>query len=282
MFQPDSRTFALSAGFCACLFLAAAQDQNSSRRLSLAEQEDFLRTAKVVERHTISEGVTGPVRATLERDGFRHDAEIQTIEVSKTQFEGRRGSEMNFRDSYKYNVAAYELAKLLGIEDMFPPSVDRRVSGSSAALTWWVDDVLMTETKRLRDKTSPPDLDRWNAQMHVVRVFDQLIFNTDRNTGNLVIDKNWDIHMIDHTRAFRIRHDLQGKENLARCDRGLLAKMRELNQQTLKETMGKLLTGMEIDGLLARRDKIVQFFEEKIKEKGEAAVLYDRPRLGSS
>ena len=42
-----------------------------------------------------------------------------------------------------------------------------------------------------------------------VRMFDQLIYNVDRNLGNLVIDKNWTIWMIDHSRAFRLLDEHQ-------------------------------------------------------------------------
>ena len=34
--------------------------------------------------------------------------------------------------------------------------------------------------------------------------------------------------------------------------------------------------------LLARRDKIVKFFEDQIAAKGEAAVLFDLPRVGQA
>jgi hypothetical protein len=117
--------------------------------------------------------------------------------------------------------------------------------------------------------------EKWNRQMLIVRVFDQLIANTDRNVGNIVITKNWDLWMIDHTRAFRIYHDLREAKNLAKCDRALLIALRGLNKQDLKQRMGNYLTGLEIDGLLARRDKIVKIFEDKIAREGEAEVLYD-------
>ena len=262
-------------------FLAAGLLLSTSfgwpQKLSQAEEEEFLRTGKVVERHNLGKGVTNSVRLTLEKDGFQHDAHLQTIDETKTQFEGSRGTEMNFRDSWKFNVAAYELGKLLGIDDMIPPSVERKDRGSTGAYTWWVDDILMDETKRLHDKIQPPDPERWNNQMFVVHVFDQLIYNTDRNLGNLIINKDWKIWMIDHTRAFRIRRDLREAKNLKKCDRGLLAKLRELNKDGIKKAMGKYVTGMEIDGLLARRDRIVKFFDDEVKTKGEGAVLYDRP-----
>ena len=259
-----------------CAAFAWAEDP-AAKKLSLAEQEEFLRTAQVVDRHNLGQGVTNSVRLTLEKDGLKHDAHLQTIDETKTQFEGTRGVEMNFRDSWKFNCAAYELAKLLGIADMIPPSIERKDRGSTGAFTWWVDDIQMSEAKRIHDKVEPPDLERWKNQMFAVRVFDQLIFNTDRHLNNLIIDKNWKIWMIDHTRAFRIRRDLLAPKNLAKCDRGLLAKMRELDKSTLKQAMGKHLTGMEIDGLLARRDRIVKFFDDEVKAKGEGVVLYDRP-----
>ncbi len=272
------RTRPAAAAFCfAAVFYLAANAQNT---LTLSDQEDFLRTANIIEApRDINKGVTNSRYAALEKAGIKHRVHIQTIDEAKAQFQSRRGTEMNFKDSYKFNIAAYELAKLLGIADMVPPSVERRQAGNTASFTWWVDDVIMDETQRIRDHVQPPDLDRWNRQMHIVRVFDQLIYNTDRNVGNLLIDKNWNIWMIDHTRAFRMMKDLPSARNLAQCDRQMLARLRALDRATVQDTIGapRLLTRMEIDGLLARRDKIVKYFDEQVKIKGERAVLYDRP-----
>jgi hypothetical protein len=113
--------------------------------------------------------------------------------------------------------------------------------------------------------------------MYVVRVFDQLLFNTDRNLQNLLITPDWKLWMIDHTRCFRLRTDLAAPKNLVRCDRKLLARMRELTKESLKTELGDLLRGNEIDGLLARRDKIVAFFDAKIARDGEDRVLFDLP-----
>jgi hypothetical protein len=256
--------------------LAAQTGGPAPRRLSQAEQEEFLRKAEVKDRRALREGVTESSRLTLEKDGFRHDAHFQKINESRTNFESRRGSEMNFKDSWKFNVAAYELAKLLGIDDMIPPSVERKHGGSTGAFTWWIDNVLMDEKKRTQEKTTPPDLQEWNAQMWVVRVFDQLIYNTDRNLGNLIITKDWKLWMIDHTRAFRARTDLLNPKNLTRCDRKLLARLRELDKPALKKRLRPYLNGLEIDGVVARGRAIVKFFDEAVEEKGEGAVLYDR------
>lgn len=254
-----------------------AQDQKPvPRKLTRAEQEEFLRTAEVKSRRTLAEGVTASERLTLEKDGFRHDAHFQKIDESKTEFQSTRGSEMNFKDSWKFNVVAYELAKMLGIADTIPPSVERKFGGNTGAMTWWIDDVAMDERKRVRDKITPPNLTDWNEQMLVVRVFDQLIYNTDRNLGNLIITADWKLWMIDHTRAFRTRTDLLAPKNLRRCDRKLLASLRELDKPALQKNLHLYLIGTEMDGLLARSRAIVKIFDAAVKEKGEAAVLYDR------
>jgi hypothetical protein len=125
---------------------------------------------------------------------------------------------------------------------------------------------------------TPADLNLGNQQMYLCRVFDQLIYNTDDNLGNVLITKDWKIWLIDHTRAFRLMKTLENSKNLVQCDRKLLTKMRELNKETLQQKLGHYLTKPEIEGILPRRDLIVKFFDEQVAQKGEAAVLFDMDR----
>jgi hypothetical protein len=271
-----SRRLAVASLLAWALPLPAQEEKPVPRRLTQEEKEDFLRTAEVKGYRTLDRGVTLSLRLTLEKNGFRHDAHFQKIDQSKSRFESKDGSELNFKDTWKFNVAAYELAKLLGIDDMIPPSIERKYGGDTGAFTWWVDDVLMDEQKRTRDKVSPPEATDWNHQISVIRVFDQLIYNTDRNQGNIIITTDWNLRMIDHTRAFRTRTDLLAAKNLRYCDRKLLERMRELDKPALQKALRHYLIGTEINGLLARCRAIVKIFDEAVKEKGEGAVLYNR------
>ncbi len=244
---------------------------------SREEKEDFLRRADIVRSEVIPGGTTRSERATLRDARGTHDAHIQQIDVSATKFEGVGGQwELNFRDTYKFNVAAYIMDRLLGM-NMIPPTVDRKIGKRPAAVTWWIDDVLMDEKERLRrgEKPPVPDRDRWNRQIHIVRVFDQLIANKDRNLGNIVITRSWDVWIIDHTRAFRAYKELLDPDDLVRCDRALLEAMRRLDKPTLVDRLGAYLTNMEIDCLLARRDRIVKYFDVQAAGEGGGAVLYD-------
>ena len=261
----------------AILFVAASLSlaQDPPKKLSVQQMEEFLKGAKVVDIKSLSTGVTNSQRADLSDGVITHHAHIQSIDESKSVFQGDRGAELNFRDTWKYNVAGYKLAQMLGIDDMVPPSVERSVAGKTSSLTWWIEDSMM-EVDRQKKKVAIPDKDKWNREMHVVRVFDQLIYNTDRNLQNLMIDKEFRIWMIDHTRAFRRYPDLKEKKDLQMCDRALLEHLRTLNAQQL-QALKPYVADPEIKGLLARRDKIVQIFDQLVQEKGEAAVLYDRP-----
>lgn len=260
----------------ASICLAAAISLNATH-LTNDQIEAFLRDARIIGTKKLTMGVTNSSKASMDDGVMQHDAHVQTIDEFKQKFETVRGTEINFRDSYKYNVAAYELAKMLDL-NMVPPSIERKASGAMAAVTWWVDDAAMTELTRYKEKLSAPDSTDWNKQMNNVRVFDQLIYNTDRNLGNLVITKDWKIWMIDHTRAFRMAKNCPNTKLMRQVDRNLLQSLRNLNKEDLTARLNKYLTRMEIEGILARRDQIVSFFDQQIAANGEPAILFESPR----
>jgi hypothetical protein len=237
-------------------------------KLTLEEQEAFLLKAKVIRTRGVNKGVTGTLRATLSDGTLTHDASIQTIDEYMTEFKSNRGVELNFRDTWRYNVAAYRLDRLLEL-NMIPPSVERGHQGKPASYTWWVDEVLMDESERIKTKRAAPDINAWNEQMWHVRFFDQLIYNVDRNLGNLVIDKNWTIWMIDHSRAFRLHREIKSPGNLAKLDRGVFGRLKALNEATLRATMKDYLTVSEIRSLLNRRDDIVA----RLEKAGPSALI---------
>jgi len=244
--------------------------------LTCAEIESYLKTAKVLSQKGISVGITAPSRAMLDNGTLQHAASIQTVDIKKTTFEGSRGTELNFRDAWQFDVAGYELAKMLRL-NMVPPYVERRVAGKDAAVSWWINDAMM-EKDRYQKKIAPPEPGKWNEQMYAARIFHELIADTDFNMTNMLITKDWRVWLIDFTRAFRLTKTIADPKQLTRADRTLLTSMRELTQSGAQQALGRWLSKMEIEGLLARRDQIVQFFDREVAAKGEDAVLYDLPR----
>ena len=250
--------------------VTASTEIITGSKLSIEQMEQFLLNAQVKRTKGVSKGIAGTIRATLSDGKMTHDAHITTIDEEKPRFEGTRGVELNFRDTYRFDIGAWRLGRMLGLASMIPISVDRRYQGKSGTFTWWVDNVLMDEETRMKKHMTPPDNDAWGLQMYIVRVFDQLIYNTDRNLGNLLIDKSWHLWMIDHTRAFRLHRNLENVKNLVKGDRVLLDNLKALNQETLDRELKGFVRPAEIKGMLARRDLILQFFEKQ----GQAS-LYD-------
>lgn len=260
--------------------LAQAPAPSSVPTLSCAEIETFLKTAKVGAQRTLPVGVTVPSRALLDDGRLKHEAVIQTVDVAKLSHPTPTGTELNFRDAWQFNVAGYELAKMLKL-NMVPPYVERTVAGVSASVTWMVPDVVM-ERDRVLKKISPPEMETWNAQVLASRLFHELIADTDVNMTNLLITKDWRLWLIDFTRAFRLTKKLQEPERLTAVDRTLLAAVRSLTRADMEARLRRWIDRPRIDAVLARRDLLVRLIDERIAAQGEAAVLYDFPRTSEA
>lgn len=254
----------------ACAPLAA--QAVTASQLSREQQEHFLLNAQIIDSKRLSQGITGSQRATLSDGRITHDAHIQTIDEFSPRKKTDHGLEVNFRDSYKFNVAAYRLDKLLGL-NMVPVSVERKVGSKMASVTWWVDDVLMEEKDRYLKGIDPPDSDAWNRQMYQARAFSQLVANTDPNLGNFLITKQWKLWAIDFTRAFRSHKNLLDRKQLTCIDPKFHEALKTLSEDAIKREIGSLLSDWEMEGLLARRHKIVEFFERKATDEGVAQAF---------
>ena len=271
-----SLVLAVCALSVALLGEASAQPTVASPPLpDVVGRAEFLRTARVIRSVGLATGVTSPYRLTLTDGVVTHDASFQAVNerVNKADF-GARGVEFNFADSHHFNLAASQLAGMLGVDDMMPVTVHRTWNGREGTITWWVDDVI-DERTRLKEKREPPNTAIWRQQNFRMRVFAALVGDTDRNLGNILIGTtDWKLWMIDFTRAFRLHAAPKSTEGLSQIDRSLLARLRRLDAAQVRETTSHCLNGYEVDALMKRRDAIVAHYDRLIAEKGAAAVLY--------
>jgi hypothetical protein len=261
---------------CAVAVLPAlGQAANDGSDFTDQQKADFLMKAKVIKSKQTAKGVTQPYQVTLSDGTVTHDGDFQAIHEDKPQMQFANGTtEFNFKDYWEFNIAGYELAKLLGMDNMVPVTVERSWEGKRGSLSWWVPNVMMDEGDRTQKKLTSPDPDSWNKQMYKIRVFDELVYDTDPNLTNVLITKDWKIWRIDFTRAFRTWKKLKSPENLVMCDKTLFDKLKALNEDDLKNATKKYLSGAQVKAVMARRDLIVDQFNKLVAQKGEAAVLY--------
>lgn len=229
---------------------------------SLQEVEDALRTAKIVKSKDLGTGVTRPLKFTLDNGQFEFHACFKSVDERRsgvTRLE--TGLEVDFKDSWKYEVAAYELDKLLGL-GMVPVTVERYFDGKEGSVQLWVENA-MTEKERKAKQMEPPDPADWNRQIAKVRVFDNLIYNIDRNLGNVMITSDWKIYMIDHSRSFKNLDELKSPKDLKLFSLSLIDALGKLDEPNLTAHCGQYLSSTEIKTLIKRRDLILQYYTQQ-------------------
>ncbi len=237
-----------------------------------AELERFLAEAEVVARRPLGTGVTLSHRLTLTLDGTTHQAVWKTIDLFRPLQRFEQGPpELGFRDSYRNEVAAYELDKLLDL-GLVPVTVERRLGGERGSLQLWIEDA-MTEADRRLGGHRPPDGKAWSDQVARARIFHQLVFDADyKNASNLLIDPDFKLWVVDNSRAFRTQSHLIDRDYLERFPEPVLAALRRLDEEILKTRLRRWLTREQRRALLARRDLLL----ERAAELGAAAGREER------
>lgn len=239
--------------------------------------EKFLETADIIdyEQQRGREAVTRPWELSLKKDGV----------TKKGLWKNAEGRMRGFVENWRWEIAAYRLDKLLGL-NMISPTVEKKFKGKRGSCQLWVDYWIKLVDKNEQNFEVPSDKALAFSRANYLRwAFDNLIANEDRHTGNVFITKDWRIILPDHSRAFRTSKKFtknliyteehkEGPKIMKELPRVFVSKLESLNFDLIKESVGEYLTKKEINALLLRRDLIIQFIDERIKRLGEDNVLY--------
>jgi hypothetical protein len=224
-----------------------------------AQMEAHLRNADIVSMEDIGTGVTRPQRAHLK------PAEPFESLAWKPLPPGRRSGHW---ESYKSEIAAYELDKLLRM-NMVPPAVERVVDGQSGAAIMWLSSLKSVKQSGGKVPGGPV----WGRATRRMLTFDNLIGNPDRNAGNILIGPPGELLLIDHSRAFITDEDLPRK--VERVDAELWDRIQALTRDDLVRALGSWIDGDAIDAMLARRTRMSDAVDKLIAKKGRALVIVD-------
>lgn len=222
-----------------------------------AAMEAHLRTAEIVSMRDIGTGVTHPRIATL-----RPDTPFGSL-VWKVLPPARRNG---YWESYKSEIAAYQLDRLLELH-MVPPAVVREIDGATGVAIMWIDGTRSVADMGGKVPTGP----QFGTPLRRMQMFDNLIGNPDRNAGNILIDGADRIILIDHSRAFVDSAKLPFP--FERVDASLYSALKSLTRTQLSAALSQWLDGHAIDAMLERRDEIVRRVDDLVKRRGTAAVI---------
>ncbi len=241
---------------------------------------EALRTGDIIEREQMSRGVANNIKLVLEfkdsrcKKAVRFNAVMRLIDVTEKEKTGSQRMVVKYRDSYIFEAAAYELSEVLGIGRV-PPTAERYAGEVGSSVQIWMEGTAPEDIMLKEGRLRPPDKSSWWKQKAIMWVLDALIANTDRNQGNLLIDEDWNLWLIDHTRAFRETSVLFDIEHLDLCERKLWTALQETDDEAIRERLEPYLTSAELTKLFLRKQKLIKHFDKRIKKHGEAKILYN-------
>lgn len=227
--------------------------------------ERWLEQAEVVSIEDLDTGITNPRRVTLRKDGVELRAVFKQLSTD-FDIQNRRRA-LNESDRFEYELAAYKLDRLLGL-DMVPVTVPRTINGRRGVLQFWVDGS-MNLRKMLEQKLQPKGWCGAEPQYNLMNVFDVLIHNTDRTQENALFTQEWMLVLIDHTRAFptHLKNPALLYHSEVQVPPALAERLMTLNREMLQQALGPYLHRRQIDALLKRRDQLLNEYRARAGDR---------------
>ena len=236
----------------------------------------FLTDAEIVgEPETFDEAaLTGPLRITLTdgdrtfRAGFKHE------DPRDPEFRFSAGREVEqARDSYRHEIAAYELDRMLGL-DIVPPCVERKIGSRTGSLCFWVEGS-MTEAERRERGLQPSNPATYKGQLREIELFEQFIADLDySDLRNLIVDEKLRIHKVDSSMAFDPNPDLLTGLYSSKLSRRLIKALEALDKKEMNETLKPWLHKDQLGSLWERRKRILKRAQQLVGDYGEERALY--------
>lgn len=234
---------------------------------------DFLEHAEVVAEKPIGGGITHPLKLTLRRDGVEIHAIFRHLFRYERHVKVEGDLHPYFFDSYKFEVAAYHLARLLEL-DRIPPVIYAEYGDRKGSLQVWIEDALTEKKRRDKNMAFPPEYRQTYEQQQML-FFDLLVWNFDRHEGNYLYDAGWNLWYIDHTRTFRADPYPPQPERLVQIPRKLWRRFAALDKKDFEQVLRPHLNTMQRHMFHQRRKRLLHYLETLIAERGEAAVLLE-------
>ena len=226
------------------------------------EMEAHLAKAEVARTEETKVGVTRPRHVFLKPGGPFGEMAFKPLPP---------GTYGGYRESYKSEIAAYELDKLLEL-NMVPPTIERTIDGKVGAAVMSISGTKSFKELGGAPKAAPRYLAKWNRELVLAKMFDDLIANEDPDLGNWLVDSEFNAILIDHSRSFgngkRLTHEL------TRFHKGFWDRITALTeQQVASSTVGRWLDEGQIRAMFERRTEMQKVLDKLVKRNAAQAFV---------
>jgi hypothetical protein len=260
----DEGKFDFFAGPAVAAAQSSAERPRNEGPQTPEEIEKFLRTSTPMVVVPGAAGRTDPWRVRLESDGITRWAQFKYINRPRPE---------PIPDSFRYELAAYELNKSLGL-GLVPPAVERTINDTTGSLQAFLENVIR-ESDMKKENFVPADPEAFDRAMADLKVFENLVYDRCDNEKDTLIQKDsGKIYRVDFSEAFAPAAGTIPGCEILRCSRRLYQKLGEWDQDKVNSLVAPYLNEEEIRALHARQDSILQMIKKQIEERGESAVLF--------
>ncbi|HZX11378.1 MAG TPA: hypothetical protein VFG01_10585 [Acidobacteriota bacterium] len=247
------------------LFLSCSFSIKSKNSINQDEIEKFLKNAPITSiKKNLEMGRTNQWRVAL-KDGEK--------EITAIFKHVNRPRPALLPDCYKYEIAAFNLNKMLGL-NIVPPTVERKINNQIGSLQLLIEKV-MTERDRQIRNIQPKNPQEFNKDLDVIKIFEILVYDqcSDINDTLIQLD-NWKVWRVDFSEAFSPSPDIPPECRIERCSENLYEKLLDINNSRLESELDPYLNKREINALLERKNIIIRTIINLIKQYGKEAVLF--------
>jgi hypothetical protein len=160
-------------------------------------------------------------------------------------------------DSYQYELSAYKLHRMLGL-NFIPPTVPRTLNGHPGALQLWVEDCVPLE-EAIKDEGIKIDLPSIKDCLQDIFIFDALTFCGCRQTGDVLYQRSsGHLCRVDYSEAFVPKRELPSECEIQGCSQVFLEKLKSVEDEVIRRELKSYLNEEEIKTLLLRRHLILE------------------------
>jgi hypothetical protein len=260
----DQGNFDFFAGTAEAVGPSSEEPPTSEGPQTPDELEKFLNTSTPKVVVPGAAGRTDPWRVRLESDGITRWAQFKYINRPRPE---------PIPDSFKYELAAYELNKYLDLS-LVPPAVERTINDTPGSLQAFIENAIRKSDIK-RENFVPADPEAFDQAMADLKVFENLVYDRCDNEKDTLIQKDSGrIYRVDFSEAFAPENGTIPGCEILRCSRRLYQKLQEWDPQRVETLLAPYLNEEESRALHARQGSIIQMIKKQIEERGESAVLF--------